>query len=338
MSKPLLSAVMLVFNSEKYLPEAIESILAQNFTDFEFIIINDGSTDGSIDIIKHYEDDRIRLINNPSNLGIPISRNIGLQEAKGEFLAWCDSDDISFADRFRRQIDFLEKHREYGLCGTWQLSAKGKKYKVHKTEHQPEVAKAMLLFKPAVMNPTAMFRLSLLRKNGLHYDSKLKICEDYDFFLRSSVCFPITNVQKVLVKYRDSETSTITKFKSLEKETDNLHRIVYSNALTYIGIDPKESDLTIHSLICSEKDFASFVEFGSCHDWLLFLKAKNNQVKVYDTKALNKVLAHRFYTISKKASVYGLKTFAYYIKHSYKDFGFMRLNYVLKLAFFCAKK
>ena len=338
MPKPVLSAVMLVYNSEKYLREAIDSVLSQSFRDFEFIIINDGSTDKSLGIIHQYKDDRIRLINNLNNLGIPASRNIGLQEAKGDFLAWCDSDDINFPDRFSQQMNFLKNNGKYGLCGTWQLSAKGKKYKVHKTKSDPELVKAMLLFKPSIMNPTAMYRLELIKKNNLSYNTELAIAEDHDFFLRCSMYFPITNVQKVLVKYRASETSIIKKFKSREKETSKIHNIIYTTALSYIAIKSKETDLITHSLICSDKNFSTFLEFQSCHNWLLALKLKNVDTKVYDPKALNKVLSHRFYVISKKASVYGSKTFTYYLKHSYKDFGFMSLNHVFKLAFYCAKK
>ena len=338
MKKPVLSAVMLVYNGEKHLREAIDSVLNQRFKEFEFIIINDGSTDSSLDIINEYSDDRIRIINNITNLGIPRSRNIGLKEAQGEFLAWCDCDDLNFPDRFEEQVNFLKANGKYVACGTWQLYSNGKQYLVHKTKKQPELVKAMLLFKPSIMNPTSMLRLSMINRNKLYYNTELTIAEDHDLFLRCSMAFSLTNIQKVLVKYRASETSIIKKFKSQEDESDKIHNVIYTEALNYLGITPTKSDLVNHSLSCSDKKFASFIEFKSCYNWLVTLKLKNKETKVYDDDALDKVLAHRFYVISKKASSFGLKTFLFYFKKSYKNFRHMTFGHVLKLAFLCIKK
>ena len=140
-------------------------------------------------------------------MGIPRSRNIGLQEAKGEFLAWCDSDDINFPGRFEEQVNFLKANGEYGVCGSWQMSFRGRRYRVHKTKKETQLVKAMLLFTPSIMNPTAMLRLSMIHGNNLSYNTSLAIAEDHELFLRSSMCFPLTNVQKLLVKYRASETA-----------------------------------------------------------------------------------------------------------------------------------
>ncbi|WP_273566615.1 glycosyltransferase family 2 protein [Maribacter halichondriae] len=103
---PVLTVVMPIYNGERYVGEAIDSILRQTFADFELIIINDGSTDGSLDIIKSYQDNRIRIINNIKNQGIPYNRNLGLKEAKGAFLCWADCDDVSLPTRFEKQLDF----------------------------------------------------------------------------------------------------------------------------------------------------------------------------------------------------------------------------------------
>lgn len=337
MKKPVLSAVMLVYNGEKHLREAIDSVLNQSFKEFEFIIINDGSTDSSLDIINQYSDDRIRIINNITNLGIPRSRNIGLKEAQGEFLAWCDCDDLNFPDRFEEQINFLKANGKYIACGSWQLYSNGKKYLVHKTKKQPELVKAMLLFKPSIMNPTSMLRLSMINGNKLYYNTDLTIAEDHDLFLRCSMAFPLTNIQKVLVKYRASETSIIKKFKSQENESDKIHNVIYTEALNYLGITPTKSDLLNHSLSCSDKKFASFIEFKSCYNWLITLKLKNIHTKMYNNKALNKVLANHFYIISKKASIYGLVTFKYYLKRSYINFRHVSFHHIIKLAFLCIK-
>lgn len=338
MKPPVLSAVMLVYNGEKHLREAIDSVLNQSFKEFEFIIINDGSTDGTHEIIKQYSDRRIRIINNLSNIGIPRSRNIGLKEAKGEFLAWCDCDDLNFPTRFEEQINFLKANKNFVVCGSWQLYSNGKRYLVHKTKRRPELVKAMLLFKPSIMNPTSMLRLSMIRENKLYYKPDLSIAEDHDLFLRCSMVLPLTNIQKTLVKYRASETSIIKKFKSKLEESDKMHNVVYVEALNYLGIATTASDLKHHSLICSEKKFDSFNEFESCYNWLITLKLKNRETNVYESKALDIVLANQFYIISKKASVFRLPTFTFYLKRCYKDFRYMPFSHLLKLAFLCNKK
>ncbi len=338
MKKPTLSAVMLVYNGESHLREAIDSVLKQNFKDFEFIIINDGSNDRSLDIINQYSDGRIRVINNTNNLGIPASRNIGLRNANGEFLAWCDCDDVNFPTRFEDQVNFLKKNRDFGVCGTWQLSYTGKRYATHKTKNDPELVKAGLLFLPSIMNPTSMLRLSLIRENNLCYNTDLAIAEDHDFFLRCSMLFPLTNIQKVLVKYRASETSIIKKFKSKEIESEEIRNRIHKRAINYLGIEPNECDLLFHSLLVSDKKFASFAEFESCYNWLITLKRKNIETKTFNENSLNKVLAHRFYIISKKASLYGLVTFKYYLGKSHKSFGYMSFKHAIKLAFLCFNK
>jgi glycosyltransferase involved in cell wall biosynthesis len=116
---PKISVVMPVYNGKEYLALAVESILRQTFADFEFIIINDGSTDNSADIAASYEDPRIKLLHNDKNLGLIPSFNRGLENSRGEYIARMDADDIAFPDRFKKQVAFLDDHPDIALCGSW---------------------------------------------------------------------------------------------------------------------------------------------------------------------------------------------------------------------------
>ena len=116
--KPLITVLMSVYNGERYLHEAIESILNQTFTDFEFLIINDGSTDSTRDIITSYTDSRIRLIDNEQNIGLTKSLNKGIDLARGKYIARMDADDISMPERLEVQYNFLEKNIEYSLVSS----------------------------------------------------------------------------------------------------------------------------------------------------------------------------------------------------------------------------
>ena len=115
---PRVSVVMPAYNAEKYIGEAIDSILNQTFTDFEFIIIDDGSSDRTADIVKSYSDPRIRLLANERNSGIVASLNRGIQKATGKYIARMDADDYSRLDRIKKQVDFLDNHPEVIALGT----------------------------------------------------------------------------------------------------------------------------------------------------------------------------------------------------------------------------
>ena len=335
MNKPALSVVMPVYNGEKYLGEAIDTILNQSFKDFEFLIINDGSTDRSMDIINSYTDNRIRVINNEKNRGIPYTRNLALREAKGEFLAWSDCDDISLPERLETQINFLKSNKEYGICGTWLLRFAGEKTYVAKSNTNSKAIKAALLFKPAVWNATAMYRLAKIKEFNLSFNPNLPIAEDYDFYLRSSMLFPLANIPKVLYKYRDSETSIMRSFENQETKSDIIHKIVHEQALSHLGITPSEAEFAIHRLIGSHKLLDNFQDFTACYHWLHTIKLKNNQAQVYDKQALNKVLAEQFFFISKKASQLGLRTLFYYLSRSFMNFGYVGFYKTAKLAVRC---
>src|SRR4051794_29608800 len=116
---PKVTVLLAVYNGERYLREAIDSILGQTFQDFEFLIINDGSTDSTREIILSYHDPRIRLVDNEDNIGQTRSLNRGLALAAGQFVARQDADDISEPERLASQVAFLEIHPEVVLLGTW---------------------------------------------------------------------------------------------------------------------------------------------------------------------------------------------------------------------------
>ncbi|HSZ71252.1 MAG TPA: glycosyltransferase family 2 protein, partial [Cytophagaceae bacterium] len=119
MATPILSVIMPVYNAEKYVYEAIDSVLKQSFGDFEFLIYNDCSTDASRAIILSFKDSRIRLVDSPFNTGYVKHLNDGLLAARGEYIARMDADDISLPDRFKKQIDYLEQHKEVAVCGSF---------------------------------------------------------------------------------------------------------------------------------------------------------------------------------------------------------------------------
>lgn len=205
MRNPKISVVMPVYNTEKYLAEAIESILNQTFKDFEFIIIDDGSTDKSLDIIKRYalKDDRIKIISR-MNKGITKSLNEGIAFAQGEYIARMDSDDISLPQRFEKQVKFLDKNKKVVALGTKILfiDYKGRPLiDVLFGKKHDKIEQAFLDGKGgAIAHPSVMMRKKVLLSTGCY--NNFKYAQDFDLFLRLAEVGKLGNLDKVLLKYR----------------------------------------------------------------------------------------------------------------------------------------
>lgn len=206
---PQISVVMSVYNAEKYLVQAIDSILNQTFTDFEFIIINDASTDTSLDIIHSYHDVRINLINKPFNKGFKgfvENLNIGLDLAKGKYIARMDADDIAREDRFQIQYDFLEKNPEIFMIGSdLNLINENNQnigYLKSFANHQEITRKFNA--ENALYHPVIFFR----NETDIRYRDKFKACEDFDFYLQLlSNGKKFRNITQPLLDYRILESS-----------------------------------------------------------------------------------------------------------------------------------
>jgi glycosyltransferase involved in cell wall biosynthesis len=195
------TVLMPVFNSERYLREAIESILNQAYRNFEFLIINDGSTDGSVSIIKSYNDRRIRLIHNERNLGLIHTLNRGIEQSRGHYIARMDADDISLPLRLLRQVAYMERHPDVGICGTWIEYFMGLSDVIRLPVTDAEI-KAHLPILCPMAHPTVMFRTAVVRKYGLWYSHDYPHAEDYELWFRAANVTKLANIPEVLLKYR----------------------------------------------------------------------------------------------------------------------------------------
>lgn len=200
---------MPVYNGERFLAATIESVLKQTYTDFEFLIVNDGSSDRSEEIIRQWNDKRIRLINHKENQGIYASNMEGINEAAGEFIALMDHDDICLPDRLERQYEYLTAHPDIAICGG------NAKFISEDNEVLGEVGtkafdvntlKMKLLFENQLVNPSVMFRKSVfLALGGYH---RYGLAEDYDFYLRASERYNMVNLESTLLYYRQHGNNT----------------------------------------------------------------------------------------------------------------------------------
>src|SRR6056297_3103776 len=204
-ANPKVSVFIPVHNREHYIRVAVNSILAQTFEDFELIMVDDGSSDGTADVLARYSDPRLRVLRNPANLGIPASRNRGLEAARGEYIALLDSDDHAYPERLQRQVRFLDDHPEITQVGSWCsfMDSDGNMLdKVRRQPLKPEDINAHLLFHCPVINRTVMARTAVLQETA--YDTDFPRCQDYDMHSRLVIAgHSLANQPDILVCGRE---------------------------------------------------------------------------------------------------------------------------------------
>lgn len=216
---PKVSVIMPVYNAERYITYAVESILHQEFSDFELIIIDDKGTDNSICMIEKMKDPRIRIIENDSNRGIAYARNRGLEAACGEYIALMDDDDWTPPHRLRLENDFLDANMDISAVGgamhTIDEYNRLVKYNNGLVLHQPGRVKAELIFHDVIANGSTMFRKSIVEAHSIKYQDNMHGMEDYRFWIDYSMYGKIVNMDDVLLYWRASGQNESAKNKSL---------------------------------------------------------------------------------------------------------------------------
>lgn len=233
-----ISVIMPVHNGERFVGEAIESILNQTFTDYELIIVDDGSTDTTPAILQRYEqaDPRVRLYRHPTNRGVYLSRNLGCQHANGSYLALMDADDISLPDRLQRQADYLNGSPNIGLVGSaaQAIDESGHAQSVMHFPTLPGVLGWMILFSNFFVLSTVMIRRSIMEQLG-YYRTDVNVGQDFDLWARAGRITQMVNLPEPLVKYRVWNGSITSKRFEMQEQTAT--RVVRDNVSCWIDRD-----------------------------------------------------------------------------------------------------
>jgi glycosyltransferase involved in cell wall biosynthesis len=218
MKAPKVTVLMSVYNGEKYLREAIDSILNQTFEDFEFLIINDCSTDRTMEILQSYHDHRIKIINNEKNIGLTKSLNKGLKIARGEYIARQDADDVSAPDRLKKEIDFLGAHRDYAVVGTFVkvLNDDSKVIRLPKGLIEDFQIRDFFKRSNCLTHGSTMLRKKCLLEVGF-YDESIARAQDYDLWLRLSEKYRLANIPEYLYMWRMHTESIEARFRDEQK-------------------------------------------------------------------------------------------------------------------------
>lgn len=226
---PKVSVLMPVYNTEEiWLRQAIESILNQSYKDFEFIIINDGSTNNVKEVILSYDDERIKYIEH-KNHGLIYTLNKGLSIAQGEYIARMDSDDISLPERFAKQVDLLDNNKKIGVVGAWIKYFP--KEEIIQLKEKPRYLD--ILKRCELAHPVVMFKKEIFVQHNLKYED-YKYAEDYELWSRLIKCTQFYNIQEVLLNYRVHPSSISQKFSVEQQKVTNLVR---TNILDFLTDD-----------------------------------------------------------------------------------------------------
>ena len=241
---------MSVYNAKEFIDASISSIINQTFNDLEFIIVNDGSTDNSLEIIKSYDDNRIKILNNNTNQGLTKSLNIGLRHCSGKYIARMDADDFSMSSRIQMQYQFLESNPDIDIIGTnVYMIINKERYKID-LPLDDERIKWQLLFSSPIIHPSVMIRSEIFKKYG-NYNPKLKVAQDFEYWCKVSQFVKFANLPDILHNVRIHPAS-VSNVKNVEQEYSRLKtlaKFVYSITKKRYALD----DLNTFYLMRSKK-------------------------------------------------------------------------------------
>lgn len=257
---PLVSIVMPAYNAEKYIGESIESVLSQTYANIELIIVEDCSTDGTLNVIKQYADERITLEVNTKNRGIAFSTNRGIELSKGKYIALLDDDDMATPDRIELQVNYLETHSEVDILGGWTETIDG--YGNHlnyypEPRSNPKYIKALLLFTWwEFENSTTMIRRQFWEDSGLRYEDNCCGLQDLRFFMKASKVGTISAIHN-LVLYKRNHDSNESKYRheKFAKERDAAYRKFRIESLKESGIYLEQDEYDTLNNLLSDLNF-----------------------------------------------------------------------------------
>jgi glycosyltransferase involved in cell wall biosynthesis len=215
---PLISIVIPAYNAERTILETIASVQEQTFSDFEIILINDGSTDRTLELLQTVQDDRLKIFSY-ENGGLPIARNRGISHSAGEFIAFIDADDLWTPDKLELQLAALQQHPEAGVAYSWTYFKFDKEeysYADNSTFFEGNVYADLLIRNFLHNGSNPLIRKEAIESVGL-FDPTLKSCEDWDYYLRLAAIWSFVLVPKPQIIYRQSSSSMTSKIDVMEK-------------------------------------------------------------------------------------------------------------------------
>lgn len=302
---PLVTVLMPIYNGKKHVREAIESILGQTFENFDFLIMDDGSTDGSQDIIASYTDRRIKLHTADKNQGIARTLNHGIALAQGSYIARMDADDISMPERLEKQVDFMENHPEVGLLGSGVMKIKkSRKSKAVSWPTTDAEIKIDLLFQNPFFHPSIMARTQLLKHTG--YDLTQPYAQDYGLWVALAPKTNFANLCAPLLKYRAHE-GQVTKTKGEQQAA--IAREIRKNYLGSLFPGITIQELATHNAIAERN---RTIDLSEAQLWLEKLVSINKALNRFPEDIFETMIARKWWNCCKNNTQNGVRIWKAY--------------------------
>jgi glycosyltransferase involved in cell wall biosynthesis len=310
-SQMKVSVLMPFYNAAPYLAAAINSILQQSFTDFELLLIDDGSTDQSLEIAQSFaaQHKDIKILQNKANQGLVYTRNKGLAAAKGEYIACLDADDVALPQRLAKQVAFLEKNPNIALLGSFAgyIDQHDKQFHVETPKTAANRVGIWLLFQNCFIQSSVIFRKSCLE--NLQYRHLYPPSEDYDLWVQIAYRFPVANLPEVLTLHRKHDTN-ISKIQA-EQQIENSEKILLYQ-IEKLNLQPSKTEFEIHKILVHYKYEPNLEIFEQISLWLTKLCVANKASKVYKQADFEAVIAeiwHKTCSLHLKFGQKGLKIY-----------------------------
>lgn len=283
---PVVSVVMSAYNAESFLHEAIESVLNQTFQQFELIIINDGSTDSTLSIIKSFQDHRIKIIENDKNRGLIYSLNKGIELSKGKYIARMDADDICMPSRLENQVRMFELNQNAVIVGSNYYLLYQSKLKHIKNRNDSDYQKAVLIFTPCFCHPTVMMK-NIFSQYNLSYHPNFLHAEDFKLWTDMAQYGTFLNVAKPLLKYRHHTKQVSNQYHENQLKISSDIRSAY---LQKLGFKITDEQLNIINLIGDNIFIRTLESLEAIEMVLLLLHKQNNTLQVFNTTSFSNFL------------------------------------------------
>jgi len=294
---------MPVRDGERFVTEAIQSILKQTFQDFEFIIVDDGSSDGTRNILERFhQKDRRIIIYHQEKLGFTEALNRACALAQGKYIARMDSDDISLPERLRRQVELLDADPGCKVCGSWIRTVGYAKGQVVRYPTTSERVRSQLLFDCCLAHPSVMMRRDLFADCGLNYDGDFREASDYRLWVEVTKFGTLMNIPEVLLLYRKHPLQVSEQDRQQQQRLAQQVRLLQLERLS-VSLEPGEFEL--HTALSTDLSPTTQEFVERTERWLLKLQAANEKSGCYDLLAFAEVLSDCWLHICSAATAHG---------------------------------
>jgi glycosyltransferase involved in cell wall biosynthesis len=314
--RPAVTVLMAVRDGAEFLREAVESILAQTLRGFEFLVVNDGSTDATREIVESYRDARITMLDNPGPMGLAASLNRGIDRASGGYIARMDCDDVSLPTRLERQAAFMDAHPDIAVCGTWVKTIGARDGDIWKFPAANAAIRSSLLFHSPLAHPSVMLRKRALDARALRYDPAYDKAQDYDLWVRCSPYLRFANIEETLLLYRLHARNMSTASTDPQYERAKAIRLAQ---LRDLGIEPAAEEVEIHESFATGRYRAEDGYLARADRWFEKLLAANAAARRYEEPEFSAMLRERWFAACMASTRLGLPVWAAYRRSDLMD-------------------